>query len=78
MILLCNSGNGVKDIPFVKGMTAQETAKGKPAAPEYPVFVDSFVSVCAAGGPKPAPGRKTGRDVLLIEADEIQENTFHC
>ena len=54
-------------------MAAQETAKGKPAAPEYPVFVDSFVSVRAAGGPEPAPGRETGRDVLLIEADKTEK-----
>jgi hypothetical protein len=71
--LLCNSGDGVIDISLIKGMAAQETAKGKPAAPQNPVFVDSFVSVCAAGGPEPAPGRETGGDVLLIEADKFKK-----
>jgi hypothetical protein len=51
-------------------MAAAKALERQPAALQGPVFGDCFISIGRAGRGVPAFGRKSGRDVLLIEPDE--------
>ena len=57
-------------ITFIKGIAAQKTLQGKPAALCGPVFGNGFVRITRTRGIIPAACRKSGRNVLLIKANQ--------
>ena len=68
---------GVVPVALVEGIAAAKSLQREPAALDSPVFVDGFVGVGGAGWPESANRGRVGRDVLLVEADEREEQFFH-
>jgi hypothetical protein len=64
-------------IVFGKWMAAAQPFQGQPAALQGSVFGDCFISIGRAGRGVPAFGRKSGRNVLLIEPDQKKKYFFH-
>ena len=47
------------------------------AALPCPILANCFQGVGTAGRPEPAPGRKIGRNIALIEGNEGKKHMFH-
>ena len=67
----------VKIVSLIKGIAPQQPLQRQPAALYRPVFCDRLERILRAGRRKPAPARKTGGDMALIQADKPQKHALH-
>ena len=67
----------VKIVSLIKGIAPQQPLQRQPAALHRAVFRDRLQRILRTGRREPAPARKPGGEILLIQADEKQEHALH-